>query len=142
MKQYLIIASAVILAACTAKKVAVNTPTPEPAPATVPAPETKPVIAISQPTGPAQFDVDRMAAKFPDQTLASLNDGKIQYETHCQTCHALYKADSEGEAEWNVIVPDMVKKVNRKAGTVAVDSTRQKVILRYLITMGSREKTK
>lgn len=117
--------SAIVLAACTAKKVADTTTA---TPATQPA----------DPSAISQGDVDRMSSKFPGISVASLNDGKIQYETHCQSCHGLPKPESEDEAEWNRIVPDMVRKTNRKAGKVAVDSTGQARILQYVVTITTK----
>ncbi len=88
----------------------------------------------------SQADADRGAAKFPGATLASLNEGKGHYEQYCRSCHGLKKPTSESEAEWKEIVPDMVKKTNKKAGSEVVDSKKQELILQYVITMSSVQK--
>ncbi len=87
----------------------------------------------------SQADADRGAAKFPKGTVtvASLKEGKTNYEIHCQSCHELKPVTSEKEYGWRTIVPDMVKKTNRKAGRMAIDSATQESILRYVVTMCS-----
>lgn len=88
----------------------------------------------------SQADADRGAAKFPGATLTSLNEGKAHYEQYCKTCHALKKPTSEPEAEWNKIVPEMVKKTNKKAGSEVVDGKKQELILQYVVTMSTAKK--
>lgn len=85
----------------------------------------------------SQADADRGAVKFPGMTLASLNEGKAHYEQYCQSCHELKKPKSETEADWNKIVPGMVKKTNKKAGSEVVDSKKQELILQYVVTMST-----
>ena len=80
-------------------------------------------------------DVTRGQKKFPDLTIAQLEAGKIQYETHCGTCHSLYAPSSHDEAGWNKWVPIMVAKANKKYGMTAIDSSGQENMRRYLITM-------
>jgi len=84
-----------------------------------------------------QADAERGTAKFPGSTLASLNEGKAHYEQYCGSCHGLKSPASEPEAEWNRIVPDMVKKTNKKAGSEVVDSKKQELILQYVVTMST-----
>lgn len=88
-------------------------------------------------SGLTQADADRGAAKFPGTTLASLIEGKTSYETHCQTCHGLKTPASQTEDGWKKIVPNMVGKVNRKAGKEAISAEMQESILRYVVTMSS-----
>ncbi|MFL5728692.1 MAG: c-type cytochrome [Cytophagaceae bacterium] len=82
---------------------------------------------------PAQTDVNRVKTKYPDYTLAQLNDGKALYEKNCANCHALKNPSSRNEEEWKQIVPGMTKKANKKGA--AIDAAQQELILRYVITM-------
>ncbi len=87
----------------------------------------------------SQADADRGKIKFPGATLTSLNEGKAHYEQYCGTCHGLKKTTSESEAEWNRIVPEMVKKTNKKAGSEVVDAKKQELILQYVVTMCTKK---
>ncbi len=89
---------------------------------------------------PTQADVDRVQTKFPGYTLDELYQGKQLFEANCNLCHKLKKPASEPESEWREIVPRMVKKVNNKEGH-HIDEAGQEKILRYVITMGSVEKS-
>lgn len=89
---------------------------------------------------PTQGDVDRVQSKFPGYTLDELYQGKQLFEANCNLCHKLKKPASEPESEWREIVPRMVKKVNNKEGH-HIDEAGQEKILRYVITMGSVEKS-
>ena len=92
-------------------------------------------VATKVVMAPQQSDVDRMATKYPGYTLTQLNEGKTNYELYCQACHDLKKPSNWKEQEWVEIVPDMVKKSNRKKKTSINDKT-QDLILKYLVTMG------
>jgi mono/diheme cytochrome c family protein len=83
---------------------------------------------------PSQMDVDRVITKYEGYSLADLNHGKVLYEKHCGNCHGLKKPASKTEAEWELIVPRMVKKVNKKED-ITMDAATQESILRYVITM-------
>lgn len=107
MKKALILSIVVVLVACKAAKV----------------------------SAPGQSDVDRVKDKYPDYTLADLNEGKKLYEMNCGSCHALKAPNSETEEEWIKIVPAMTQKVNRKG--VVLDEQAEEQILRYVITMSS-----
>lgn len=108
MKKSLIVASAVLLAACGASKMVV----------------------------PTQGDADRMSSKFEGgYTLADLEKGKVLYENNCGICHTLHAANSRVEAAWNQIVPNMVAKVNKKSGKEALNAADEELIRRYLVTM-------
>lgn len=90
--------------------------------------------AITKNTGPTQSDVDRVASKFPNYSLAELNEGKQLYENNCGLCHALHKPTSLDEQGWRKIVPPMVSKTNKKTGNT-LDAKAEEKILRYVITM-------
>ncbi len=83
---------------------------------------------------PTQADVDRVQTKFNDYSLTALTNGKMLYEQHCGKCHGLKNPASRTEAEWELIVPRMVKKANKK-GNIEIDAATQESILRYVITM-------
>lgn len=92
--------------------------------------------ATSKLSNPNQSDVDRMKEKYPDYSLADLNQGKTLYQQHCGKCHSLKDPKELNEAQWNKIVPIMVKKVNGNG--LVVDEKGQKQILRFLVTMSER----
>ncbi|MDP9042331.1 MAG: hypothetical protein M3N30_10150 [Bacteroidota bacterium] len=86
---------------------------------------------------PMQSDVDRVTVKYPDYTLAQLNEGKALFQQTCNRCHALKNPKSRDETKWNEIVPIMVKKLNKKQGREEIDNAQEEKILRYLVTMSS-----
>jgi len=85
---------------------------------------------------PAASDVARGAGKYPDLTLNQLNEGKLNYEKQCVSCHGLKKPASRTEEQWKSIVPRMAAKAQKKAGKEVIDQATQQSILRYLVTMG------
>jgi len=87
-----------------------------------------------------QADADRGASKYSGLTLSALNEGKSLYTQNCAECHGLKKPNSRTEANWNSIVPIMVKKLNQKMGKEVVDSKKQEVLLQYLVTMANAPK--
>ena len=86
---------------------------------------------------PTNNDVERMKDKYPGYTLQELNDGKILYQQNCGTCHSLKHPATRTEKQWEVIVPQEVIKVNKQAGNIVLDKDYQRVLLRYLVTMGT-----
>lgn len=111
MKSFLYLSVIVILAACSAKV-----------------------------SGPLQSDVDRSTNKYPGITLSGLQNGKKLYDENCGLCHDLKKPGAYTEAQWQQIVPDMARKVNKKAGTTKLDDKASDEILRYLVVMGPDKK--
>ena len=90
-------------------------------------------------TVPTQSDLDRVADKYPNYTLAELQEGKKMYELHCQTCHSLKSPTKETEEGWKHEVPDMVAKAKKKKGII-IDKKTEESILKYLVTMSSAPK--
>ncbi|POY34960.1 hypothetical protein C3K47_17815 [Solitalea longa] len=86
-------------------------------------------------------DVERGALKFPGYTVAEYSLGKKANQTYCGGCHALKNPQDFNEAQWSMIVPKMVKKANRKAGSDVIDPKTQEAIMKYLITMSSAPST-
>ncbi|MES2398092.1 MAG: hypothetical protein V4549_18910 [Bacteroidota bacterium] len=113
MKKAIIISSMAILSACSAK------------------------LAL-----PTQTDVNNVLTKYPDYTWNELVAGKWIYENNCKSCHGLKEPSSRSEVKWNETVPRMVKKVNKKLGVEKIDSKKQELLLRYLITMSKVPKAK
>jgi cytochrome c2 len=90
---------------------------------------------------PTQADADRGTQKFTGYTLADLNQGKTLFEQDCAKCHRLKRPESRNEEQWNKIVPKMVKKANKEAGTEKINQADQDLILHYLITMNAAKPT-
>jgi cytochrome c len=91
---------------------------------------------------PTQSDVDRVANTYSGYTLAELNQGKSIYEQNCNKCHGLKKLSSQSEKDWNEVVPEMVAKANKKAGSIIIDAKAQEQLLKYVLTMRTAGKTK
>ncbi len=91
---------------------------------------------------PLQLDIDRVKDKYPGYTLQELNEGQALYIANCQSCHRLKRPESFTEQRWTEIVPKMVARVNKKAGTTVIDKNYQGVLLRYLVTMGTAPRAK
>jgi cytochrome c5 len=81
---------------------------------------------------PSEADASKMAPKYPGTTVASLNSGKVLYESKCAQCHEAKKPTSKTEEQWRKLVPDMVG-LAKKKGKQEVSSEEQELILRYLI---------
>jgi hypothetical protein len=86
---------------------------------------------------PVQMDADRMQTEIPGYTLSDLQTGMEHYKTNCGNCHGLKRPASRTPEEWKKIVPEMVKKANKKE--VKISPETEKSILNYLITMGKRK---
>ncbi len=86
---------------------------------------------------PTQADAERGAQKFSNLTLADLSQGKATYEQNCNLCHGLKNPASKNEDQWKKIVPNMVAKVNKKKGKVAIDQKSEEILFQYLITMST-----
>ena len=95
-------------------------------------PKTKPQTSAMNP------DVPRMLSKYPDFTNEQFLAGQNLYESKCGSCHKLKPVNAQDEAGWNKIVPPMVAKVNKKAGSEILDKDKQEAILRYLVTMATK----
>lgn len=117
-KSFVILSLVLVAAACASRK------TTPPTQAATPAPTAEEA---------SQAHMNKVLASFPNYTLDQHNRGKTLYETNCVTCHMLYNPRSHNEFQWNEIVPDMVKKSNRKG--LAIDSTQQDLILKYVVSL-------
>lgn len=101
-------------------------------------PKTKPQSATSASESAMNPDVQRMQSKYPDYTNEQFISGGKLYESNCGSCHKLKPVNAMDEAGWNKIVPPMVAKVNKKAGSEILDKDKQEAILRYLVTMATK----
>lgn len=91
----------------------------------------KEVVAVAVDPGVAA--VKRGETKFPGYTAAMYAEGKTINETYCGGCHSINHPDSESEEAWKKIVPNMVKKTNRKAGSTVITPEKEEVLLKYLL---------
>ena len=87
---------------------------------------------------PGPSDAERGSKKFPGMTVASLNEGKLNFETQCTKCHGIKNPTSKSEEQWKSIVPKMSAKANKKAGSEVVDAKMQESILQYVVTMSGK----
>lgn len=89
---------------------------------------------------PSQADADRASQKYSGASLASLNEGKSLFEQNCGKCHGLKNPAGRSEEKWTSVVPRMVKKVNKKAGSEKLGAKEQELILQYVVTMAAAPK--
>ena len=89
---------------------------------------------------PTQTDADRGAKTYPGYTLTDLNQGKALFEQNCNKCHGLKNPASRNADKWGQIVPVMVKRANKKAGSEIINDKDQALILHYLVTMSTAPK--
>lgn len=64
---------------------------------------------------------------------SNLELGKSIYESKCGSCHALKQVNQYDAESWKSIVPNMVGKTNKKANTIAIDSSGQAALLQYVL---------
>ncbi|MES2627843.1 MAG: hypothetical protein V4616_02635 [Bacteroidota bacterium] len=79
--------------------------------------------------------VARGAEKFPGYTLEQFVEGRTQYDTKCQSCHALYKPEDYDEADWRGVVPGMVRRTNKQAKMTLVTPEQEELMVKYLVAM-------
>lgn len=91
-------------------------------------------------TAPTQADADRVQTKYPNYTLAELNQGKAMYEQHCAECHGLKNPAKFKESELQKYVPGMVRKYNKKFPSHPIDDQTKDLILKYAVTMSKQPK--
>jgi cytochrome c len=89
---------------------------------------------------PTQADADRGTEKYPNVTLAQLNDGKKLFEEQCANCHGYKNITKSSDEEWADVIPKMVKKANKKAGKEVIDANGQDLILKYVMVMRGANK--
>ncbi|MCC6768931.1 MAG: hypothetical protein IT240_07795 [Bacteroidia bacterium] len=75
-----------------------------------------------------QDHVERAKQKFPDLTLAQLQEGKKINDETCGSCHKLHQPTELSEEAWRKIVPPMAKKGK-------LDSRSEDLVLRYLVSL-------
>jgi hypothetical protein len=113
MKKYLIISVVLILAACAAKKTT----------------QSQTSAAV-----PTESDYLASAQKIdPSMTSETFSLTKNIFETECNRCHGLKKPASRTPEAWQTIVPDMVKKANRKGA--AISPEQEKNLLTYILAV-------
>lgn len=94
----------------------------------------------SKPIITSQADADRGAEKYPGYTLEDLNKGKSLYESNCGTCHGLKKPSSRNEKKWKKVLNQMVPKANKRAGKEVIGEQEKELVLKFLVTMGTKKK--
>lgn len=86
---------------------------------------------------PTQADAERMRSKFPEYTLADINEGKKLYEANCGNCHGLKDPTKKTADKWEHEVPKMAAKINKKE--VKLTDAQQELILKYLVTFSKAQ---
>lgn len=96
---------------------------------------TKAPKASKEPAAPAftSADVERAQAYYPGMNVESLSAAKSLYEESCGNCHALKKPSDRSEEKWRKVMPDMVKKSNKKGASLTPENEKQ--LLAYVLTM-------
>lgn len=102
-----------ILAACAAKK-------SSPGQTAAPAPSESDYLASAQ-------KID------PSMTSETFSLTKNIFEIECNRCHGLKKPASRTPEAWQTIIPDMVKKANRKGA--AISAEQEKNLLTYVLAV-------
>lgn len=62
----------------------------------------------------------------------ALAAGKSINEQYCGGCHALKKIENYTSTQLETIVPNMVKKTNKKAGAEVINPEQQEKLAKYL----------
>jgi cytochrome c5 len=78
-----------------------------------------------------ESDASRASVKFPDSSLASLQQGKTLYEDNCGKCHGLKNPTAYNEEQWG-------KHVKRMAPKAKIDKPTEELILQYVVTMSGK----
>lgn len=88
---------------------------------------------------PTQADVDAGKMNYPDLTLSQLELGRATFQANCNLCHELFKPSQFSEEKWIEVVPGMVEAVNNKYGSTEIDSKEEEALLRYVLTMRTKQ---
>ena len=84
---------------------------------------------------PTESDLARGKQHYSDLTMETLTEGKATFEKQCTVCHSMKNPTSRTPEQWNDIVPKMVAKANKKAGSEIITPQLQESILKYVVTM-------
>jgi mono/diheme cytochrome c family protein len=76
---------------------------------------------------PTVADASRGSARFPDLTLAELQQGRTLYLSRCGSCHALKRPAELSPEQWRTEVDDM-----RNNNGVTLSDAEARAIVRYL----------
>lgn len=91
-------------------------------------------------SGQVQSNSEAPSAKNPSTTMSpGMEAGKVAYEKHCQTCHALKRPSSYSENQWRNLVPKMSAMANKKAGSNVVTEQEKAFILDYVLAMSTKK---
>jgi cytochrome c5 len=82
-----------------------------------------------------QADADRAARNHPGATVASLDEGKTNFQHFCTQCHGLKDPTSRTEEQWQKIVPRMAEKAGRNDKKEKIEGAVKESILLYLGAM-------
>jgi cytochrome c5 len=79
---------------------------------------------------PAQADVERLGARYPDTTLAELERGRKLYLSRCTSCHAPVAPTSIPADQW----PREVFEMSERAGL----ADEEPLVVKYLVAQSLR----
>ena len=80
---------------------------------------------------PAEPDRARLAARWPNVTVAQLQAGQQLCAQRCGACHQLYEPASQSAQRW----PEVVREMKERA---KLDDGQEQLVLQYLIAITSR----
>jgi hypothetical protein len=63
---------------------------------------------------PAETDLAKVKADFPNATIADLQHGFSLYKQNCSGCHLLYLPSEKTKEQWVKVLPEMFGKTSLK----------------------------
>lgn len=76
-------------------------------------------------------EVIEVVSKYDNVSDEDLQQGQALYEKHCVSCHKLKTVEDYSVEAWEMIVPKMVIKANKKYPD-SIDSLSEDLILKYV----------
>lgn len=117
MKKLMIIAAVSMFTACAAKMSKTKATAEKEAP-------------VAFPTT-AQVEAAKMV--FPEMTDVSFKETHAFYADACGACHAAKAPSARNESQWRSIMPNMVRKANKKG--YSIDAIGEQKLLAYVLAM-------
>lgn len=86
-------------------------------------------VSVAEPSIiPGEAQLTAIKSKYPDATLAQLNEGHSIYTGACTNCHKQYNIFKRSEASWQHEIDDMSPKANLTA-------SQKEALTKYIFAM-------